>query len=100
MKGHQERLDWIQDYQRMVCKESLALLKDYIIEHGEIDWTDEECQLETTFYCDGYFTAKVLRVYIDNERGLVVYTDEFDYDEYSDAFTNDTLLDILCFIHG
>lgn len=96
-----ERLDWILDYQRMVRKESLALLKDYITEHGEIDWTDEEySQVETTLYRDGYFTAKVLRVYIDNERGLVVYTDEFDYDEYSDAFTNDTLLDILCFIHG
>ena len=97
MKYFDCRLSYLTDRQKKVKKESLELLKDYIKEHGEIDWTeDEDMQIQTTLYCDGYFAAMVKRVYIDNERGLVIETNEFDYDEFSDAFTNDTLLDILC----
>ena len=101
MKHFDCRLSYLTDRQRKVKQESLELLKDYIKEHGEIDWTeDEDSQIETTFYCDGYFTAKVLRVCVDEERGLVVDTDQYEYDEYSDAFTNDTLPDILCAVIG
>lgn len=97
MKHFDCRLSYLTDRQKKVKQESLELLKDYIKEHGEIDWTeDEDMQIQTTFYCDGYFVAMVKRVYIDDERGLVIDTDEFDYDEFSDALTNDTLLDILC----
>lgn len=93
----EERMYYVTEHQRKIKQDALELLKDYIRQHGEIDWTeDEDVRIQTTFYCDGYFTAMVSRVYIDDERGLVVDTDEFDYDEYSDAFTNDTLLDILC----
>lgn len=97
MKHFDCRLSYLTDRQRKVKQESLEILKDYIKEHGEIDWTEyEDMQIQTTFYCDGYFVAMVKRVYIDDERGLVIDTDEFDYDEFSDALTNDTLLDILC----
>ena len=97
MKLFDCRLKNLTDRQKNVNQESLDILKDYIKEHGEIDWTeDEDVQIQTTLYCDGYFIAMVKRVYIDDERGLVIDTDEFDYDEFSDAFTNDTLLDILC----
>ena len=97
MKHFDCRLSYLTDRQKKVKQESLELLKDFIKEHGEIDWTeDEDMQIQTTLYCDGYFAAMVKRVYIDNERGLVIETNEFDYDEFSDAFTNDTLLDILC----
>ena len=97
MKHFDCRLSYLTDRQKKVKQESLELLKDFIKEHGEIDWTeDEDMQIQTTFYCDGYFAAMVKRVYIDDERGLVIDTNEFDYDEFSDAFTNDTLLDILC----
>ena len=97
MKHFDCRLRNLTDRQKNVKQESLDILKDYIKEHGEIDWTeDEDVQIQTTLYCDGYFIAMVKRVYIDDERGLVIDTDEFDYDEFSDAFTNDTLLDILC----
>ena len=97
MKHFDCRLSYLTDRQRKVKQESLEILKDYIKEHGEIDWTeDEDVQIQTTLYCGGYFVAMVKRVYIDDERGLVIDTDEFDYDEFSDAFTNDTLLDILC----
>ena len=97
MKHFDCRLSYLTDRQKKVKQESLDILKDYIKEHGEIDWTeDEDVQIQTTFYCGGYFVAMVKRVYMDDERGLVIDTDEFDYDEFSDAFTNDTLLDILC----
>ena len=97
MKHFDCRLSYLTDRQKKVKQESLEILKDYIKEHGEIDWTeDEDMQIQTTFYCDGYFAAMVKRVYIDDERGLVIDTNEFDYDEFCDAFTNDTLLDILC----
>ena len=97
MKYFDCRLSYLTDRQKKVKQESLEVLKDYIKEHGEIDWTeDEDVQIQTTLYCGGYFVAMVKRVYIDDERGLVIDTDEFDYDEFSDAFTNDTLLDILC----
>lgn len=97
MKHFDCRLSYLTDRQRKVKQESLEILKDYIKEHGEIDWTEDEgMQIQTTLYCGGYFVAMVKRVYIDDERGLVIDTDEFDYDEFSDALTNDTLLDILC----
>ena len=97
MKHFDCRLRNLTDRQKNVKQESLDILKDYIKEHGEIDWTeDEDVQIQTTLYCGGYFVAMVKRVYIDDERGLVIDTDEFDYDEFSDALTNDTLLDILC----
>ena len=97
MKHFDCRLSYLTDRQKKVKQESLELLKDFIKEHGEIDWTeDEDMQIQTTFYCGGYFVAMVKRVYMDDERGLVIDTDEFDYDEFSDALTNDTLLDILC----
>ena len=97
MKLFDCRLKNLTDRQKKVKQESLDILKDYIKEHGEIDWTeDEDMRIQTTFYCDGYFADMVKRVYIDNERGLVIETNEFDYDEFSDALTNDTLLDILC----
>ena len=97
MKHFDCRLSYLTDRQKKVKQESLELLKDFIKEHGEIDCTeDEDMQIQATLYCDGYFAAMVKRVYIDNERGLVIETNEFDYDEFSDAFTNDTLLDILC----
>lgn len=97
MKHFDCRLSYLTDRQKKVKQESLDILKDYIKEHGEIDWTEyEDMRIQTTFYCDGYFAAMVKRVYIDNDRGLVIDTDEFDYDEFSDALTNDTLLDILC----
>ena len=98
---YDECLYYTTQHLRNAKKEALDLLKVYIHEHGEIDWTeDEDSQIETTFYCDGYFTAKVIRVSVDEERGLVVYTDQYDYDEFSDAFTNDTLFDILCAVIG
>ena len=97
MKHFDCRLRNLTDRQKNVKQESLDILKDYIKEHGEIDWTeDEDVQIQTTLYCGGYFVAMVKRVYIDDERGLVIDTNEFDYDEFSDALTNDTLLDILC----
>ena len=98
---YDECLYYTTQHLRNAKKEALDLLKVYIHEHGEIDWTDDEdFQIETTFYCDGYFTAKIIRVSVDEERGLVVYTDQYDYDEYSDAFTSDTLFDILCSVIG
>lgn len=100
-KNYENCLYYVTDYLSKFKKEALDLLKQYIRENGEIDWgEDEDSQIETTFYCDGYFTAKVFRVYVDEERGLVIVTNQFDYDEYSDAFTNDTLPDILCSVIG
>lgn len=97
MKHFDCRLSYLTDRQKKVKQESLEILKGYIKEHGEIDWTeDEDMRIQTTLYCNGYFVAMVKRVYIDDERGLVIDTNEFDYDEFSDALTNDTLLDILC----
>ncbi len=102
MKTFESTLYYITDHVAAQKKNALNLLKDYIRRYGEIDWREQEedTQIETTFYCDGYFVAPVMSVYIDDIHGLTIVTDEFEYDEHSDAFTNDTILDVLCSVIG
>ena len=76
-------------------KRSIELLKNYIRIYGEIGWGKDNDWLTTTFYCNGYVTADVCRVFI-NDGLLTVETEDFFADENTGEFTNDTILDILC----
>lgn len=97
MKDLQTRLNKITDHLSQEKENAIQLLKDYIRQHGEIDWSEEECPLETTFYVDGYCTEKVERVTLDDDE-LCIATEDYCYCE--SCFTNDTILDILCSVIG
>lgn len=57
--------------------------------------------METTFYGDGYYTAEIHRVTIDEKDDeLIIETDGGEVREFDGDFTNDTLLDILCSVIG
>ena len=84
-----------------VKRDALKLLKDYIRKHGEIDWTEDAVKMGTTFYGDGYYTAEIRKVSIDeNVDELVIETDGGEVREFDDGITNDTILDILCSVIG
>lgn len=101
MKELQERLGKVNDHVRREQEEAIKLLKDYIREYGEIDWTDNPARIETTFYGNGYFTAEVIRVLLDDEDGtLIIETSEGWSCEFDGEYTNDTILDILCCVIG
>ena len=101
MKEMVEKLNVLCDRNRKVNSAALKLLKDYIRKCGEIDWTDEEFNIETTFYEDGYYTAEIIKVSIDEENDeLVIVTDGGVVGEFDGYFTNDTILDILCSVIG
>lgn len=97
MKDLQIRLNKITDHISQEKQAAIELLKDYIRQHGEIDWSEEEYPLETTFYVDGYCTEKVERVTLDDDE-LCIATEDYCYCE--SCFTNDTVLDILCTVIG
>ena len=101
MKEMEARLNKITDHVRQEEQNAIRLLKDYIRKHGEIDWTDEEFNIETTFYGNGYYTAEIRKVSIDeNVDELVIVTDAGVVGEFDGDFTNDTILDILCSVIG
>ena len=80
---------------------SLELLKNYIRIYGEMDWTDDPCKIETTFYGDGYYTAEIRRVMLDdNDGSLIIDTDLGYVCEHDGDYTTDTILDILCSVVG
>ena len=99
MKDLQTRLNKITDHIRQEEESAIQLLKDYIRQYGEIDWSEEECPLETTFYVDGYCTEKVKCVTLDDDE-LCIATEDYCYCECNGEFTNDTILDILCSVIG
>ena len=89
--------DYLNDISAQVGKQkkrSIELLKNYIRIYGEIDWGKDGDWLTSTFYCNGYVTADVRRVFV-KDGILTVETDDFFADENTGEFTNDTILDIL-----
>ena len=101
MKELEAKLNALCHRNGKVKRAALKLLKDYIRKCGEIDWTDEEFNIETTFYEDGYYTAEIIKVSIDEENDeLVIETDGGEVREFDGDFTNDTILDILCSVIG
>ena len=101
MKEMEARLNALCFRNGKVKRAALKLLKDYIRKYGEIDWTEEECKIETTFYGDGYYTAEIHRVSIDEKDDeLIIGTNIGNVCEFDGDFTNDTLLDILCSVIG
>ena len=101
MKEMEARLNKITDHVRQEKRNAIKLLKDYIRKYGEIDWTEEKYKMESTFYGNGYYTAEIHRVSIDEEIDeLVIVTDGGVVGEFDGYFTNDTILDILCSVIG
>lgn len=100
MKDLQTRLNKITGHIRQEEESAVQLLKDYIRQYGEIDWGEEECPIVTTFYGETYYTAEVRRVTLESDDDLLIETDGECVCECSDAFTNDTILDILCSVIG
>lgn len=103
MKKLEARLNALCSRNGKVKRTALALLKDYIRQYGEIDLNNEDewSWFGTTLYAHGYFTADIVRVYIDEEGLLVMVTEKKEtFNENDDPFTNDTLLDILCAVIG
>ena len=101
MKKLEARLDEITERMADEKGNQKQLLRDYIQKYGEIDWTEEPFKMETTFYGNGYYTAEVERVWIDEEEDeLVIDTDLGEVREFDGDYTNDTILDILCAVIG
>lgn len=100
MKDLQTRLNKITGHIRQEEESAIQLLKDYIRQYGEIDWSEEECPIVTTFYGETYYTAEVRRVTLESDGYLLIETDGECVCECSGAFTNDTILDILCSVIG
>ena len=77
MKKLEARLNALCSRNGKVKRAALALLKDYIRQYGEIDLNNENewSWFGTTLYANGYFTADIVRVYID-EQGLLVMVTE------------------------
>lgn len=101
MKDLEVRLKKISDHVWQEKEAAIELLKDYIRQHGDIDWTDESPTIETTFYGDGYYTAEIRRVFLDDEDdSLIIETSLGFVCEYDGGYTNDTILDILCAVIG
>lgn len=101
MKDLEIRLQKVCDHVRQEKEAAIELLKDYIRQHGEIDWSDESCPIETTFYGDGYYTATIKRVLLDDDNEtLIIDTDLGFVCEHDGDYTNDTILDILCSVIG
>lgn len=101
MKDLEIRLRKVCDHVRQEEDAAIELLKDYIRQHGEIDWTDEPFPIETTFYGDGYYTATIKRVLLDDEDDtLIIDTNLGFVCECDGDYTNDTVLDILCCVIG
>ncbi|MBO5080316.1 MAG: hypothetical protein J6B82_05490 [Bacteroidaceae bacterium] len=81
-------------------EKAIKLLKEYIRDFGEIDFSEEEGP-ETTFYGDGYHVATVSRVLLDDhDDTLIVYAGGEFLCENDDVFTNDTIMDILYSVIG
>ena len=101
MKKLEARLDEITERMADEKGKQKQLLRDYIQKYGEIDWTEEPFKMETTFYGNGYYTAEVERVWIDEKADeLVIDTDLGEVREFDGDYTNDTILDILCAVIG
>ena len=101
MKEMVEKLNVLCDRNRKVNRAALKLLKDYIRKYGEIDWTEDAVKMESTFYGNGYYTAEIRKVSIDEKDDeLVIETDGGVVGEFDGDFTNDTILDILCSVIG
>ena len=101
MKEMEAKLNALCDRNRGVKRAALKQLEDYIRKRGEIDWTENECKVETTFYGNGYYTAEVIKVSIDeNVDKLVILTSAGYVIDFDGGITNDTILDILCSVIG
>lgn len=101
MEKLKARLDEITERMANEKGKQKQLLRDYIQKYGEIDWTEEPFKVETTFYGEGYYTAEIERVWIDEkEDELVIDTNIGEVRELDGDYTNDTILDILCAVIG
>lgn len=84
-------------------RRAIELLKEYIRQYGEIDWSEDyDSRIESVFYGDseGYFKEEVIRVWIGYNNRLYIQAGEYEYNEYDHMFCTDTILDILCAVIG
>lgn len=83
----------IQTEMRKLQRELEQMLKDYIAEHGNLDFTHLEDKIYTTLFMWGETASTCVEGVVMKNGVLFVVADDGQWHDY-DEWTNDTLVDI------
>ena len=100
-KKAQLRTRWNNAYSDIneMADQNIRILKEWLLtQPGQEHTFPEGSEVETTFYGDGYYMAKVKSVEVDGYGDLVLHTNIGLTDEQDGDFTYNTIADILAVI--